>query len=55
MCAGALVLARVPLLVYAVDDPKAGTAGSVLDILDWPSLNHQVRVIRGVLAGEARS
>ncbi|TKJ30267.1 MAG: tRNA-specific adenosine deaminase [Chloroflexi bacterium B3_Chlor] len=55
MCAGALVLARVPLLVYAVDDPKAGAAGSVLDILDWPSLNHQVRVITGVLADEARA
>jgi len=55
MCAGALVLARVPLLVYAVNDPKAGAAGSVLDILDWPSLNHQVRVIRGVLADEARA
>jgi len=55
MCAGALVLARVPLLVYAVDDPKAGAAGSVLDILDLPSLNHQVRVIRGVLADEARA
>ena len=54
MCAGAMVLARVPLLVYAVDDPRAGAAGSVLDILDWPSLNHQVGVIRGVLPDEAR-
>ena len=55
MCAGAMVLARVPLLVYAVDDPKADAAGSKLDILDWPSLKHQVRVIRGVLADEARA
>jgi tRNA(adenine34) deaminase len=44
MCAGALVLARVPLLVYTVDDPKVGAAGSVLNIVDWPSLNHQVSV-----------
>jgi tRNA(adenine34) deaminase len=54
MCAGALVLARVPLLVYAVDDPKAGAAGSVLDIVRSPRLNHQVQVTKGVLADEVR-
>ena len=54
MCAGALVLARVPLLFYAVDDPKAGAAGSVLDVVRSPRLNHQVHVTKGVLADEVR-
>jgi tRNA(adenine34) deaminase len=53
MCAGAMVLARLPHLVYAVDDPKSGAAGSVLDVLRSPGLNHQVQVTRGVLAREA--
>ncbi len=53
MCAGAMVQARLPRLVYAVDDPKAGAAGSVMDILDHPRLNHQVSVTRGVLAERA--
>lgn len=52
MCAGALVLARVRLLVYAVDDPKTGAAGSVLDIVRSGRLNHEVQVIKGVLADE---
>jgi tRNA(adenine34) deaminase len=55
MCAGAMVLARLPHLVYAVDDPKSGAAGSVFDILHSPRLNHQVLVTRGVLADEARA
>lgn len=54
MCAGAMVLARVPRLVFAVDDPKAGAAGSLFDIVRSPRLNHQVQVTRGVLAQEAR-
>ncbi|HUS70146.1 MAG TPA: tRNA adenosine(34) deaminase TadA [Anaerolineae bacterium] len=55
MCAGAMVLARLPRLVYAVDDPKSGAAGSVFDILRSPRLNHQVQVTKGVLADEART
>jgi tRNA(adenine34) deaminase len=54
MCAGAMVLARLPRLVYAVDDPKAGAVSSVFDIARSPRLNHQVQVTRGVLADEAR-
>ena len=50
MCAGAMVQARLPLLVYAVDDPKAGAAGSVIDLLRHERLNHRVEVIAGVLA-----
>jgi tRNA(adenine34) deaminase len=54
MCAGAMVLARLPDLVYAVDDPKAGAAGSVFEIVRSPKLNHQVQVTKGVLAEEVK-
>ncbi len=53
MCAGAMVLARLPRLVYATDDPKAGAAGSLMNILDYPQLNHRVGVSSGLLAEEA--
>jgi tRNA(adenine34) deaminase len=53
MCAGAIVLARVPRIVYGAADPKAGAAGSVLDVLGEPALNHNPRVEAGVLASEA--
>ena len=42
----------MPRLVYAVDDPKAGAAGSVMDLLRNEQLNHRVEVIAGVLAEE---
>src|SRR3954451_21176062 len=50
MCAGAIVLARVPRVVYGAVDPKAGAAGSVLDVLGEPRLNHRPSVVGGVLA-----
>jgi tRNA(adenine34) deaminase len=53
MCAGAMVLARLPRLVYAAFDPKAGAAGSVIDILRHDRLNHQVDVQTGLLADDA--
>jgi tRNA(adenine34) deaminase len=53
MCAGAIVLARVPRVVYAAPDPKAGMAGSVLDILGEPRLNHRPEVADGLLADES--
>src|SRR3954451_20891223 len=53
MCAGAVVLARVPRVVYATADPKAGAAGSVLDVLGEPRFNHRPDVAGGLLAGEA--
>ena len=53
MCAGAIVLARVPRVVYAAPDPKAGAAGSVLDVLGAPRLNHRPAVTAGVLGDEA--
>ncbi|MGH2746290.1 MAG: tRNA adenosine(34) deaminase TadA [Thermoleophilaceae bacterium] len=52
MCAGAIVLARVPRVVYAAPDPKAGAAGSVLDVLAEPRLNHRPDVAGGLLAEE---
>jgi len=55
MCAGAMLQARIPRLVFAVDDPKAGAAGSVVDLLQNPSFNHQLQVERGVLAAEVQS
>lgn len=53
MCAGAIVLARVPRVVFAAPDPKAGAAGSVLDVLGEPQLNHRPQVTAGVLGDEA--
>jgi tRNA(adenine34) deaminase len=52
MCAGAIVLARVPRVVYGASDPKAGAAGSVLDVLSEPRLNHRPEVEGGVLGQE---
>ena len=49
MCAGAVVLGRVPRVVYGTPDPKAGAAGSVLDVLAEPRFNHRPRVEGGVL------
>jgi tRNA(adenine34) deaminase len=52
MCAGAIVLARIPTLVFGATDPKAGAAGSVLDILAEPALNHRPQVLTGVREDE---
>src|SRR3954454_3364717 len=52
MCAGAIVLARIPHVVYGTPDPKAGAAGSVLDVLAEPRLNHRPTVTAGVLGAE---
>jgi tRNA(adenine34) deaminase len=53
MCAGAIVLARVPRVVYGAADPKAGASGSVLDVLGEPRLNHRPQVDSGLLAEES--
>jgi tRNA(adenine34) deaminase len=52
MCAGAIVLARIPTVVIGTPDPKAGAAGSVLDVLAEPALNHRPDVVRGVREAE---
>ena len=53
MCAGAIVLARVPRVVFGASDPKAGAAGSVLDVLAQPRLNHRPEVSSGLLGEES--
>jgi tRNA(adenine34) deaminase len=53
MCAGAIVLARVPRVVFGASDPKAGACGSVLDVLGEPRLNHRPEVAGGLLAAES--
>jgi tRNA(adenine34) deaminase len=53
MCAGAMIHARLARLIYAANDPKAGAAGSVLEVLNHPRLNHQMAVMPGVLAEES--
>ena len=52
MCAGAMVNARLGKLVYGTRDPKAGAAGSIINVLSCPELNHQVEVAEGVLKEE---
>jgi tRNA(adenine34) deaminase len=49
MCAGAIVLARVPNLVFGASDPKAGACGTIFNIVEEKKLNHQVNLISGVL------
>jgi tRNA(adenine34) deaminase len=52
MCAGALIHARIARLVYGANDPKAGAAGSTVQVINHPSLNHRMEVTAGVLAGK---
>ena len=54
MCAGAIVQARIPRVVFAARNPKAGCAGSVLDLLHVDGFNHQVETVTGVLEEESR-
>lgn len=55
MCAGAMIQARIPRLVYGADDPKGGAVRSCFEILKSARLNHQVEVEGGVLAEECAS
>jgi tRNA(adenine34) deaminase len=52
MCAGAIVNARVPRVVFGARDPKAGAAGSLMNLLVDPRLNHRAQLLEGILAGE---
>ena len=52
MCAGALIHARIARLVYGASDAKAGAAGSTVQVINHPSLNHHMEVTAGVLAGK---
>ena len=53
MCAGAIVLARIPRVVYATTDPKSGAAGTLYNILQDERLNHRVELVNGILAEES--
>jgi tRNA(adenine34) deaminase len=53
MCAGAVIQARVPRLVYGAEDPKGGAVRSCFEILSHHRLNHQVEITAGILASEA--
>ncbi len=55
MCAGALVLARIPEIVFGARDQKTGAAGSLMNILDDPRLNHRVRVTAGIMEPECEA
>jgi tRNA(adenine34) deaminase len=52
MCAGAIVLARIPQLIFGAADPKTGAAGSLMNVVQDARLNHQVKLTGGVLAEE---
>ncbi len=54
MCAGALVLSRVKEIYYAAADPKTGACGSVYDIVNDPRLNHQIKIIHGLMRDESQ-
>jgi tRNA(adenine34) deaminase len=54
MCLGAIVLARIPRLIFGANDPKAGACGSVLDFSSHPRLNHRVDVVGGLLEEESQ-
>jgi tRNA(adenine34) deaminase len=53
MCAGAIVLSRIPRVVFGASDPKAGAAGSVMNLLDVPALNHRPVVAGGLLGDDS--
>ena len=55
MCAGAIIQARVPRLVYGADDPKGGAVRTCFQILSDARLNHQVEITSGVLAADCAS
>lgn len=54
MCAGALINSRIDTLVYGADEPKFGSAGSQLNLLQFPGFNHQVKIIGPVLEDECK-
>jgi tRNA(adenine34) deaminase len=52
MCAGAMLQSRIDRVVYGADDPKAGSAGTLINILQFPGFNHSVKITSGILADE---
>ncbi len=54
MCAGAMLQSRIERVVYGVDDPKAGAAGTLINLLQFPGFNHELKIVAGVLEKEAQ-
>lgn len=52
MCAGAIVMSRIPKVVFGAMDPKGGCSGSLMNLLEEPRFNHRASVITGVLENE---
>ncbi|ANZ34132.1 tRNA adenosine(34) deaminase TadA [Staphylococcus carnosus] len=52
MCSGAIVMSRIPRVVYGASDPKGGCSGSLMDLLQEPRFNHRAEVVSGVLENE---
>ncbi|MBP3953669.1 tRNA adenosine(34) deaminase TadA [Bacillus suaedae] len=55
MCAGAIIQSRIPIVVYGAKDPKAGCAGSIMNLLEEPRFNHQTEIISGCLEEQCGS
>ena len=55
MCIGAIILARIPRVVFGARDPKAGACGSVFDLTNEPRLNHRIEVLGGLLEQESQT
>ena len=55
MCAGAVVHTRLARVVFGASDPKAGAAGSAMNLLQFPTLNHRCEITRGVREPECRA
>lgn len=55
MCSGAIVMSRIPRVVYGASDPKGGCSGSLMDLLQEPRFNHRAEVVSGVLENECEA
>src|SRR5436190_14177664 len=55
MCAGAIIHVRLARVVFGVGDPKGGAAGGVMNLLQWPTLNHRSQITAGVRESECRA
>ncbi len=52
MCAGAIVMSRIPKVVYGATDPKGGCSGSLMNLLEESQFNHRAEIVKGVLEQE---
>ena len=54
MCAGAMLQSRIERVIYGADDPKGGAAGTVINLLQFPGFNHNVKIVGGVMADQCK-